>query len=60
VGDECARVWGEIWQRQPLLFLSFRERGIPSLKSLTSKISPSENVEVELFWVSSGAGNADF
>ena len=26
VSDECARVWDEIWQRQPLLFLSFRER----------------------------------
>jgi len=22
---KCARVWDEIWQQQPLLFLSFRE-----------------------------------
>jgi hypothetical protein len=24
VGDGCTRVWDEIWQRQPLLFWSFR------------------------------------
>jgi hypothetical protein len=30
VGDECAKVWDEIWQRQPLLFLLIRECSIPS------------------------------
>jgi hypothetical protein len=30
VGDECAQVQVEIWQRQPLLFLLIRECSIPS------------------------------
>jgi hypothetical protein len=50
VGDECAKVWDEIWQRQPLLFLLIRERKYPFPRSYSHlRLAIQENGEVGWF-----------